>query len=134
MLIDHSAVLLRRIEAAVQQATEESADDLVEKMRARLREPKSGRPYGAAGTHVASAPGEPPATDTGNLERSTQSRPIPGGAEVFVSEAASYAALYLEEGSPSGRIAPRPWFWPTAEQHRDDYERALARALREALR
>jgi hypothetical protein len=126
-LKDHSARVLAAFEEAALRAVEESADDLVEKLRERLRGQRTGRLYGS---HRASAPGEAPATDTGGLEEATQSRPVSGGMEVYVGDEASYAARFLEWGSPGGKIAPRPWFWPTVEEHRADFTEAVARAIR----
>ncbi len=131
-LKDASIELLSRLRVAAEAATERSAEGLIEKMQAKLNEPKSGRTYGA---HSASAPGEAPATDTGTLERALHHLPARGGGqEVFVGEEASYAARYLEEGSPGGKIAPRPWFWPAVEAHRADYTAELEAAINGVLR
>jgi len=61
--------------------------------------------------HRASAPGEAPATDTGNLGNSIGSRMI-GKTEGEVTVTAEYAAA-LELGSP--HIAPRPFFAPAVK-------------------
>src|SRR3954462_7426467 len=90
---DRSAEVLALIEGAALAATERSAEALVLRMRAKLHEPKSGRTYTSRtrpSPHTASAPGESPANWTGNLARSTQHVPIPGGQEVFVSDEADY--------------------------------------------
>lgn len=86
---------------------------------------KSGRVYrrGKRVHHVASAPGEAPAVDTGKLrgsvfvERQSQTSAIVGvGAE--------YGA-YLESGTR--RIAPRPFMRPSAEKAARWYFEALKR-------
>lgn len=73
---------------------------------------RSGRIYrrGIHGTivHQASAPGEPPATDTGNLAHSIGARMI-GRTEGEVTVSAEYAAV-LELGGV--HMAPRPYFAP----------------------
>ena len=127
-LQDHSLRVLAALQRAAERAAEESAAELVEKLRTALHGPRTGRMYGS---HRASAPGEAPATDTGLLERSTRARMVPGGVEVYVDEEAGYAARYLEWGSPGGKVAPRPWFYPTVEEHRVDFALAVAKALRE---
>ena len=79
--------------------------------------------------HIASAPGEPPAPDTGNLLNSVVEdiRTLEG--EVGVT--AAYGA-FLEEGTAT--IEPRPWLAPSAEQGLasvvDDLNRELRRAVR----
>jgi hypothetical protein len=73
--------------------------------------PKTGRKYKRqGGTHQASAPGEAPAIDTGFLQNSIvpdTSNPLKG----ILTIGAEYAAL-LEEGSPGGRLLPRPFVRP----------------------
>lgn len=67
-----------------------------------LSGPRSGRRYGS---HVASAPGEPPAADTGTLMGSF--RPIQGAPNVAgIETSVSYAGL-LEGGT--SRMAARPF-------------------------
>lgn len=73
-----------------------------------------GRKYkrGAKGWHTASAPGETPAPDTGNLRRNWRQyvlgRPWAKGVQITcrLKSDMPYASL-LEEGT--GRIAPRPF-------------------------
>ncbi len=71
-----------------------------------LRGARSGRRYG---NHVASAPGEPPAVRSGTLRGSW--RPIQFGARhqsPAIESGVSYAG-YMENGTPGGMIAPRPF-------------------------
>lgn len=80
-------------------------------------------------THIASAAGEPPAPDTGNLLNSVVEdiRTLEG--EVGVT--AAYGG-FLEEGTDT--IEPRPWLAPSAEQGLasvvDDLNRELRRVVR----
>lgn len=71
---------------------------------------KSGIAYG---THIASAPGEAPAIDTGLLRASIQAKRITY-AQTWVVNAGTDYAEGLEFGTP--RIAPRPFMLPAAEK------------------
>ena len=85
--------------------------------------PASGRVYGA---HKASAPGEAPATDTGNLAGSIQS--VSAGPltwEVHVS--AEYAET-LELGGV--HVAARPFLSPAVDAVRPGFEAAVAQAVK----
>lgn len=82
-----------------------------------LSQPGSGRHYrrGKGVVHVASAPGEPPAVDTGILRGSAHSGVVDG--EMRVGVRAPYAAA-LEFGTATAgksgtvTIAPRPFMRP----------------------
>jgi len=93
--------------------------------KASLGGPRSGREYrrGKGGTiiHKASAPGEAPATDTGNLANSIGSR-MTGRAVGEVTVNAEYAAA-LELGS--AHIAPRPFFAPAVKAEWPNFVAAL---------
>ncbi len=80
--------------------------------------PRSGEEYprGKAGVkiHVASAPGEPPAVDTGTLRRSVVSVIESGSAGRFVRIGPSALVEYAEElefGRPP-KLKPRPYLRP----------------------
>lgn len=130
-LTDDSLRILANMQHIAQVATATSAEHLVEWLRQELHGARSGKNYRG---HIASAPGEAPATQTGTLERAVQSRPIKNGQEVFVAPEADYAAKYLEFGSPGGRVAPRPFFYSTTEAHLLEYARAIEAALQGSLR
>jgi len=69
--------------------------------------PRTGRKYKRGGVvHIASSPGNPPATDTGKLVQSIRVEHQPGSGAAKVVVGAEYAAA-LEFGS--GKIAPRPF-------------------------
>jgi len=71
---------------------------------------RSGRTYKRGGvTHQASAPGEPPKTDTGALMRSIRVEHTPGSGTARVVVGAKYAAE-LEFGTK--KMAPRPFLRP----------------------
>lgn len=82
--------------------------------------------------HTASAPGEPPASDTGGLSASVGLRELPSEDKVRVGSGLKYAA-YLERGvddHPGGiTIAPRPHARPS----RDEAEPAMTERMRKAL-
>ena len=90
-----------------------------------LSGPRSGRLYqrGATGNivHQASAPGEAPATDIGNLANSIGARML-GQTEGEVTVGAEYAAV-LELGGR--RIAPRPFFAPAVKAEWPDFLSAM---------
>jgi HK97 gp10 family phage protein len=85
--------------------------------------PKSGETYG---NHRASAPGEPPATDTGNLVRSiTVDKPT--ADSVTITCRAPYAAA-LEFGTDDGHIEERPFMRPAFNRNKD----AVVELMKEA--
>lgn len=101
---------------------------LVTEMRLSFSKPKSGRLYrrGRTTVHQASAPGEPPAVDTGFLTNSIQvATPGPLTAEIQIP--AEYAA-YLELGTR--RIAPRPYVQPAIDAITEKYSGILSSARR----
>lgn len=88
-----------------------------------LRRPGSGKIYGK---HQASAPGEPPATDTGNLRSNTNADPnIREEGDDLVGRVVSNAeyAQALETGTE--RMAARPFMSLLATDHADDLRRAF---------
>ena len=71
-----------------------------------LSGPRSGRMYGG---HQASAPGEPPATQSGTFRLAWQPRTVAGGTTFLSSiENGTFYAGWLENGTPGGQMAPRP--------------------------
>lgn len=84
------------------------ATDMERHIRTLISKPGSGRVYGK---HRASAPGEPPATDTGDLISSIRSSIQPTEATIVADE--KYA-IWLEAGT--SKMKPRPFFDPTVEK------------------
>lgn len=84
--------------------------DALATMREELSQPGSGREYprGKDAVHIASAPGEPPAVDSGGLRQSTS-------LEVYRTTNGSQAVITVskETAAPlhfgTERIAPRPF-------------------------
>jgi HK97 gp10 family phage protein len=94
---------------------------------------KSGRFYKHRSvTHRASAPGEPPASDTGRLVNSINAQLSgPGEAEAIAGNAAVKYARFLEFGT--SRIAARPFFLPALEKSKAWIRQRLQEALRRGL-
>jgi len=91
-----------------------------------MAEPKHGRLYRRGRVeHRASAPGEAPAIDTGNLVGSIRER-MTAAAIGRVETSAEYAAP-LEFGTP--RMRARPFFRPAAEAVKDWFISELTRLL-----
>ena len=77
------------------------------------------KPHTKAATYRASAPGEPPARRSGNLRLRWNGK-VKGGnssSQVIASleSRVKYAAL-LDEGTPGGKIAPRPFKQPIIDK------------------
>lgn len=85
-----------------------------------------GRRYGK---HIASAPGDPPNTDTGRLVGSISVRHEFQVAWVFTN--LDYGE-WLEFGTT--RIDPRPWLEPAALEQAADFRSALKKSLEKELR
>lgn len=91
--------------------------------------PKTGRVYARGNIqHQASAPGEPPATDTGRLIASGRSTAEIRGdtARGLVEYTADYAA-YLEFGTR--KMSPRPYLIPAIERNRARIAQLISQAL-----
>ena len=92
--------------------------------------PKTGRVYelyGPRRTHQASAPGEAPATDIGNLVNGIHTKPI-SKLESHVISSADYSAD-LEYGTT--KMAARPFMTPATENNREPFLRACKAAIRQ---
>ena len=92
-------------------------------VKVSMGEPKHGRIYERPGgkSHQASAPGESPAIDIGNLVGSVQAE---GESDAtWVINAGAEYAIYLEYGTT--HMAPRPFMEPMAEALRGPFLRDL---------
>lgn len=110
----------------------------VTELKLTLSQPGTGRSYRRGGrTHVASAPGQPPARDTGKLVGSIDMESV-GPGVIAVGTDQPYGAD-LEDGTVTagGLIAPRPWMKPTidriAPQMREVFGVTLGAAVRKAV-
>lgn len=95
---------MREIAGNAEKGMRAAASQAQAEVVVKLSQPGSGRVYGK---HQASAPGEPPAPDTGQLRQSVFSEVLRDGNDVVgrVVENKEYAAP-LETGTD--KIAPRP--------------------------
>lgn len=81
-------------------------------LKVELSQPGTGRTYIRRGVvHQASAPGEPPAVDTGRLRGSVHTSATGNEGAVRVGVIAPYAAA-LEFGAPERSLLPRPYLRP----------------------
>lgn len=97
------------------------------------RGPASGRTYKKSNptrTHTASAPGQPPMSDTGRLANSITFDRV-GDLTATVGSALNYAP-WLEYGT--SRMAARPFFRPAIERMRPIYIGKLQDIIRRATR
>jgi hypothetical protein len=79
-------------------------------------------------THVASAPGDAPNTDTGTLVRSIAVEPAAPAVGMFVGSGIDYA-LFLEMGARGGSLQPRPWLMPAIDANRANLNANIAKAV-----
>lgn len=92
-----------------------------------LSGPKSGKTYKRRGiSHQASAPGEPPASDTGRLVQGIVVQPAPEAFAYDVKSLADYAG-FLEYGT--SRMSARPYLEPSAHEQADNIAKLIADAL-----
>jgi hypothetical protein len=124
-----------RIDAAMDLAGEVVATEARKNIQ---RSPRGGRTYekySPRRTHKASAAGEAPATDQGNLARSissyadTQQKII----YVYASHRIAPYARALEYGNMGSNLAPRPFLRPALQAKRDQAMRIMANAVGQAL-
>jgi HK97 gp10 family phage protein len=97
------------------------------------RGPASGITYKKSNptrTHTASAPGQPPMSDTGRLANSITFDRV-GDLTATVGSALNYAP-WLEYGT--SRMAARPFFRPAVERMRPKYIGKLEDIIRRATR
>lgn len=113
------AAIAARLPGAVGDVVMESAHDVEGVIKAAMAEPKSGNVY--ANGHVASAPGEAPAMDTGTLAASIQVEPT-GATSAAVATNMDYA-MHLEYGTVN--MAARPAWVPAAEEVRPRFLQRL---------
>jgi HK97 gp10 family phage protein len=95
-----------------------------------LQAVKHGRRYGK---HVASAPGEPPATDIGALANSIRTELVtetPGYVEAQVATNMVYAPILEEGGS---YIKARPFFRPALDANAEKIAAAARETLKRAI-
>lgn len=89
---------------------------------------KTGKIYQRGNiTHQSSAPGEAPATDTGNLVQNIKSVKDTGKFSWLVGTGLKYGR-YLEHGTTN--MKPRPWLIPALEKNRKNITEMIQKATR----
>ena len=122
--------LRREVGQVVSGAALEMRNDIVSSLD---RGPASGVTYKKSNptrTHTASAPGQPPMTDTGRLANSITFDRL-GDLTAVVGTKVDYAP-HLEYGT--SRMAARPFFRPAVERMRPKYIGKLEDIIRRAAR
>lgn len=119
-------------EKAVEKAIAATGLEIITGVKKRIqRGPKTGKTYTRGNiAHVASAPGEAPATDTGTLASSPYFEQN-GKLSVTVGSRLAYAA-YLEFGTT--KIAPRPSWTPETELARPKMKSRIEKALAQVVK
>lgn len=114
------------LQAAIVEATEGVRNEVLR----LIRQPGTGRIYKRRGvTHQASAPGQPPATDTGFLASSVHTKYDMSALTGIVAIGARYAP-FLEYGT--SRMSPRPFARLALSNSRPRIQRLIQRAARAA--
>lgn len=110
--------LVQRMHGAVADAVHDTAREIETRVKTGMAAPHGGAVYGA---HMASAPGEMPAIDTGALVNSIQVE-AEGDLTQVVFTNQEYAA-HLEYGTV--HMGARPFMRPSAEAAAPGFERRL---------
>lgn len=119
---DRTPELMAKVEAAIGRFVVKGAAYIEGQLKPPVAEPKSGRMYG---THRASAPGESPAVDSGNLKGSITTI-MASSLEAKIATPVGYAK-YLEDGT--SRMAARPLWERTATESLPTLEKMLRAEL-----
>lgn len=121
-------IIAAAIRPTVSQVVRKTAFDVEAGVKTEMRGPKSGRMYRRGSrTHQASAPGQSPAVDFGQLINSIQVEHVTDLTSK-VGTNVEYA-LPLEYGSR--RVAPRPVWRPVIEKMRKPFVEAMTFVLRQ---
>lgn len=125
--------LLAKIHAAAVRGLHRGVEEVrTEAVTLMQNSPRGGRVYRRGGvSHKASAPGEPPAPDTGFLMRSIGTSVDPETLVGTVSFTARYARA-LEYGT--ARMAARPFARPALANKIDDIQADIAAEISAALK
>ena len=129
----NSGTLLARVRAAAMQAVVRGTESVRnEAITLILDTPKTGRVYRRRGVeHQASAPGEPPASDTGRLVNSIRTEYDQSNLVGRVVAGSAHAA-YLEFGTQ--RMEPRPFMRPALRNRGKDIVADIQSSVDRALR
>lgn len=103
-------------------AVRKAALDIEAHIKASMEEPKTGKWYG---DHQASAPGEAPAVDMGELVNSVQAEKQEAFSWLVFTDV-EYAPV-LEFGGRN--VAPRPSFGPAADAVQPSFEESMEKLI-----
>ncbi len=117
-IVDKTPELFQKLNAAIGRFVKSGIGHLEGRLGPQMEGAKSGRMYGK---HQASAPGESPGVDTGNLVGSIV-QIFPSTLEGLVGTPVPYA-LYLEEGTK--HMDPRPLWEKTRVESLPSLEKLL---------
>lgn len=118
--------LIAEITARADVVAYATTEQIANKARRSMQGEKHGKIYLRGGKpHHASAPGEPPAIDTGDLANSVQIIRLGPSAHGITCAAHGF---HLELGTST--IAPRPWITPPVEALRPEFPRLVAEIFR----
>jgi len=124
----NGAAVLARVKAAAVLGQHRNVEAVREEMTSLiLTGPKTGRVYGA---HQASAPGEAPASDTGQLVNSITTSVDPNTVDGTVGVGAAHGKA-LEYGTRN--MAPRPFARPALVNKSADCTKNIADEIGKAL-
>lgn len=84
--------------------------------------------------HLASAPGQAPNSDTGELVRGIQVEVTRGDVSVGVESSQDDKAMALEFGTTDGKLLPRPFLFPSLEESRDDITKLISDAVAKQIK
>lgn len=115
------------IEKAIRATALNVEGDAVKSMQRGAKSGRKYRLYQPNRNHQASAPGEAPSTDTGQLVGSI--RTVDKAVASYVGSDLDYAE-YLEFGTMD--MQERPWLRPAVEKNRPFFSKRLAAALNDA--
>lgn len=121
--------LPRELQAPTRQAIRKAGLDLVNDAQASIRQP--GRGTVRRDGSRRSAPGDPPASDTGTLLGLVELIVLDDGLAAEVGTAFDYGG-FLEFGTVN--VAARPWLRPAWQRNRETILNGIATAMNAALR
>ena len=111
--------IARQLPEATGEVVEDTILRIEERIKVGMAGPKSGRLYGR---HQASAPGEMPAVDLGNLVANVNAEMVDQTNGIVHTGSVDYA-VHLEYGTV--RMAARPFMTPAAEAERPAFLRGM---------
>lgn len=123
-----------RAEAEIAKALDATGQSIINGVKKQMRSSKSGRRYkrGKIGRdHIASAPYEAPAVDTGRLINDSIYKKNLAPLELVVGSNVKYSA-YLEFGTR--KMAPRPSWTLEVFAHREIVAKLVEAAIRRAAK